>query len=277
MRRTARAGHRPSAFPRLCVLLHLALVLGAVVLGVAPARAEPLLILGDADYPPYSFLRDGRPDGIYTRVLHEAARRIVVAEVEIELLPWRRGLNEVANDRAFAIFPPYFRPVLRPFIVDYSAPLGVEEVVVFCRAEVSRQRDLVRFPHDYQGLMFANNLGFLSAGLDFFEHVQRGRIALIERSGTAGALRVLFSGEADCYAQDRLSAQYGIGTLGLDATAVGVTASVEREAAHIGYANANRLDVRDAFIRRMDAVLAEMRADGSLDRIAQEVMAAPRC
>jgi len=51
-------------------------------------------------------------------------------DITMKGIPWKRGLLKLKKGAAFALYPPYFRPVKRPYM-DYSKPILEEKLVVF--------------------------------------------------------------------------------------------------------------------------------------------------
>ncbi|MGH8353674.1 MAG: substrate-binding periplasmic protein, partial [Pseudomonas sp.] len=107
----------------------------------------------------YSYAENGQAMGLYSDILRAAFARMPAYRVEIRPVPWRRGLAEMAKGSAFALYPPYHRPLERPYI-DYSRPILEEKVVVFVRASVARTHRIDDFPAAYAGLRIGLNDGF---------------------------------------------------------------------------------------------------------------------
>lgn len=170
-----------------------------------------VVIIGDDAYPPYSYIQDGRMQGIYTDVLREVFKSMEGYKVAIYGMPWKRGLLEVKNGKAFAIYPPYHHPDTRPYM-DYDLPILSEEVVAYCNKNVL-QKERPNWPEDYYGLTIGNNLGFLVGGEEFYEAVKQGHINLVENSGSRKNLLNLLAGKVDCYINDYFSIQWELGKI----------------------------------------------------------------
>lgn len=56
-----------------------------------------VVIYGDENYPPYSYVENGIFKGIYTEIIREAAKEIEGYNVELKPVPWRRGLKLIEN------------------------------------------------------------------------------------------------------------------------------------------------------------------------------------
>lgn len=68
--------------------------------------AQPVVILCDDSYPPYSYADSGEVKGIYVEIVREIASRMPGYAVSIQPVPWKRGLLQVMNGEAFGIIPP---------------------------------------------------------------------------------------------------------------------------------------------------------------------------
>jgi len=238
--------------------------------GAAAAADSPVLrIVGDDDYPPYSYAGpDGRPQGIYPDLIAEVLKHMPDKAVKIEVRPWKRAVASVESGRALAVFPPYRWPDERPWMA-YSVPLGVEEPVVVCRRDLGGPADRV-FPQDYAGVRFVGNLGFLTAGRTYRQMVEAGTIPELQVSGTAEALRRMLTGQADCYVNDLLSIETALAAIsagrnqGADLTIMQRLTPLE---AYLGYRAADQAPATIAFREEFDRVLNGLKRDGTVARI----------
>ena len=141
---------------------------------------QQVVIYGDRNYPPYSYLEDGKASGIYVEILTAAFAQMERYEVTISMVPWKRGLDAVKDGKAIALFPPY-RTKDRLLWMDLSEPILAEQVVVFGKSE-----NLVgktQWPEDFFGFKFGLNLGFdhtALGGEKFDEACKSGNISLQE-------------------------------------------------------------------------------------------------
>lgn len=68
---------------------------------------EKVVLLGDDDYAPYSYVENGQFKGMYVELLNKASELLKPAyEVELKPRPWKRSLADLENGTAFALFPP---------------------------------------------------------------------------------------------------------------------------------------------------------------------------
>ncbi|UZP67059.1 transporter substrate-binding domain-containing protein [Desulfovibrio mangrovi] len=248
-----------------------------VLAPVSGKTQQPVVIFGDDNYPPYSYLEDGKAKGIYVDLLTTAFSRMPEYNITIRLVPWKRGLNLLETGQGFALFPPYKLPKARPYIYPYSAPLFEESVIVVCRKELTLNKPTAHWPADYQGLRFGMNLGF-HMGLDsFWAEVEAKRIAVEHAPGTTGNIIKLTQQRIDCYLNDRLAILFEYNRAVEKNKILGarkahppfsVGPTIASNYAYLGYArNSARFPYKNAFMFRFDQTIQEMHARGEVDEI----------
>lgn len=209
------------------------------------------------------------PGGIYAEIIQEADKRLPDYTIDLVSAPWPRAIFLTREGQAAGLVGTYRKTLERPWIRYYSTPLFEEEVFVFCRRGVAGPD--WRYPEDYAGLVFANNLGFGTPGSAFFAMVKAGKIDLIEEQTTEENLRLIELGRADCYVQDGLATRRALKSEGLQT--IDQIAKVLTETAHVGYSENWTGNRPDAFIAAMDRVLQDMTTDGTIARIAERSVA----
>lgn len=247
------------------------LLAGVSVLGHALA-IQKVVIEADNDYAPYSYVEDGELKGIYVDLLKLAGKKLAPAyEVELEAIPWKRGLKNLETGRSMALFPPY-RSKERPYIDPYSTPLYRETVVLFCN-ESNPGHAPRRFPEDFAGLTIGVNLGF-ALGDKMTDAVKARTFTVTESKGNEDNLWKLQAGQIDCYANDRLAVQYSFSKLQdkvkfrqFKGYRLSESAELSSEDAFIGYSAANTLSYKADFVKQMDAVLLELKKAGTINRL----------
>jgi polar amino acid transport system substrate-binding protein len=139
---------------------------------------EKVVLYGDENYPPYSYMENGRFTGIDVDILRLAAI-LLSPQYQIQLapIPWKRGLAMMEKGRAFGLFPPG-RKLDRTYIDQYSIPILRESVVVFCNRLVMRTSRR-NFPEDFAGLTIGINAGFLLS--DRLVQAANAGIVILER------------------------------------------------------------------------------------------------
>lgn len=255
------------------------LLLALALLIAAPAKAETqVTLLVDDSYPPYAFQRNGEAVGIYVDILRAAEPLLHGYSLRLRPLPWRRALAEIEAGRELALVPPYYRPQERPWIGPYSVPMLEERLAVFCRQDVFKGNPRLRWPEDYRGLRFGNNMGFLLGGQPFWNAVQLGLIHVEEAPGNRANLLKLVHQRIDCYLNDHLSVLSEIARMraeGLYEPAkhglISEGPSVSVENGHVGFSNrtAERFPFKQDFAAQLDAALIELRRKGEIERIVQ--------
>lgn len=230
--------------------------------------AQVVVLYGDSDYAPYSYMENGRFTGIYVDMLTLAARTMAPQfEVQLRPLPWKRGLAEMENGRAFGLFPPGLKKE-RTYITTYSLPLYRETVVLFCNDKVMKT-PRTRFPHDFVGLTVGVNAGFLLSER-LMDAARLGLLRLAPATGTAN-LEKLALGRIDCYASDRGAALYSAKRLrarhSLRHFVLREAVELSGEDTYIGYSAANNPPHKAEFIEKMNAAIAALHKSGASTRI----------
>ena len=59
-----------------------------------------------------------------------------VFSVDIQTVPWKRGMAMMEKGSAFALYPPYLNTKDEPWTWPYSLPLFDEHVVAVCRKDI---------------------------------------------------------------------------------------------------------------------------------------------
>lgn len=234
-------------------------------------------VLCDASYPPYSYAENGEAKGLYSDILRAAFARMPGYRVSIRPVPWPRGLAALEKGTAFALFPPYYRPVERPWM-DYSRPILEESVMAFVRSELAQQRAIEDFPAAYAGLRIGLNRGFnIIAAPDYKRMLAAGQVQQSYASDNRTNLLQLKRQRIDVYINDRLSILWELqqmrdqdllGNAGLDWLVEGPRLSSEH--GHLGYTRLNpqAYPYKQDFMQRLDQVLLDLEADGSIARLA---------
>ncbi|MDX1366069.1 substrate-binding periplasmic protein [Pseudomonas sp.] len=252
----------------------------ACALSVISWASPPIevTILSDAGYPPYSYAEAGEAKGLYSDILRAAFARMPEYRVHIRSVPWARGLAELANGRALALYPPYFRPGERPWM-DYSRPILREKLVVFIRAEVARTLPDQRFPQAYGGLRIGQNRGFINiVDQNYQLMLARGELHQLYVKDNRTSLAMLYRGRLDAYINDRRSVLWELERMQRDGVFRGSSLDwvvegpwLSGEEGHLGYTrvNAAAYPYKKDFKKRLDAILADLEREGSIVRLAK--------
>jgi polar amino acid transport system substrate-binding protein len=220
--------------------------------------------------------------GIYTAIIRQAVKKMPGYQVELQPVPWKRGLVKLETGESFALYPPYLRPAERPYMA-YSDAILAEQLVVYCNRPVTAQRALKNWPADYYGLRIGLNAGFLSGGAAFDEAARAGRLSALPARNSRLNLLKLLKGRIDCYLNDRLSIVWELAKLrhekliGTGALEVEETAALSAEQGHLGYTlrDDGRFPYKDDFIRRFNAIIRDMKQDGEIRNTIEQFIRGP--
>lgn len=240
----------------------------------AHAQEQAVIVVGPSDYPPYTYLEDGLPSGIFPEIIAELSDRIDGYRIEIHNLPWKRALKSVEMGNHIAVFPPYRWPGQRPWMTAYSEPLVQETVAVYCQPEVI-ETARPRWPDDYFGLTIGLGLGSLAAGPSFFEAAEAG--SLTHRPiPLESIIPHLLSREVDCVVQDDYVLRYHYRRYTqlrainepFEARAR-LGAQISTHWAHLGFSSDPKglFPYQDDFLRKLNIAIRAMRTEGRIDAI----------
>ncbi|GAA5181296.1 ABC transporter substrate-binding protein [Niveibacterium umoris] len=250
-----------------------------LVLLMKPASAaERLIVAGDDSNPPYSWVENGSFKGIYVDIVAAVARAIGDEyKLDIQPVPWKRGLAMLQAGEAFALFPPY-RRAERAFITAYSEPLFRERVVVTCTAAAA-QHPRKKFPDDFRDVQIGINAGYALA--DVVVKARRDELLQVEEAnGTMTNLRKIAMNRIDCFINDRASTQFAFKELrnAPDATAAARqlelvdTVEISSEDAFIALGPAGTPAKRKAVLNRINAAIKTLRSSGEIERIVERYL-----
>ncbi|KOO15993.1 ABC transporter substrate-binding protein [Vibrio xuii] len=233
-----------------------------------------VVVYGDSSYPPYSYLSNGQPAGIYVDILQAVFSAMPKYQVQIQLVPWKRGLKMLEVGEGFALFPPYLYPDQRLYISPYSKPIIKEEVAVFCSSETVTSRELTSWPQSYFGLTIGINESFSLGGKEFWKAVKKGHIQIKEAQGNRDNILNLYNDRVDCYINDRISILWEIkqlikeGSLPTDWKVI-ESATVSSEQGYLGFTNVSpeRYPYKEDFVAQFNASLETLKQDGTLESI----------
>ena len=256
---------RSSIRARLCLSLAL---LGA--LPCAWGAPHTVILYGDDDYAPYSYVENGVFKGMYVDILRAAAVKMPAYRLVLQPRPWKRGLDALEKGRVFGLFPPG-RKTERPYVQPYSAMLYRESVVLFCHDAVMRTAR-AHFPGDFAGLTIGVNTGFLLSE-KLMAPARQGLLHLEAAKGNEANLKKLALRRIDCYASDRGAARHTARQLHGELERYGFhlreVLELSSEATYIAYSARSTPAYKADFIEQMNAALLALRHTGQLERIEQ--------
>ncbi|WGL60048.1 transporter substrate-binding domain-containing protein [Pigmentibacter sp. JX0631] len=230
-----------------------------------------VLIVADAGYEPYSYEKEGKPSGLYYELLKVIFARMADFEIEIHTMPWKRALNELKINKAFAIYPPYERPIERPWI-HYSDKILEEHISLFCRKDNPYAKKK-KWPDDFKDILVAKNSGFIM-GDNFEKAVKSGYIKTDEGALTSlQNLQKIKKKYADCYVNDELSIKIALfqNSLNEDLTEnekIVKVIDLVTEPTFLGYVkNKSLFPYEEKFIAQFNYQLKLLKTSGELEKI----------
>ncbi len=237
--------------------------------GSSAHASEKVILLGDDDYAPYSYVENGQFKGMYVELLHKASELLKPAyEVELKPRPWKRGLSDLESGTSFALFPPGFKKE-RTYISTYSVVLYTETVVLFCNPDVLTT-PRKKFPEDFIGLTIGVNAGFLLSSR-LIDAAKAGKITLSEAKGNEANIKKLAAKRVACYATDRGAAFYTAKKLQSDPDLINFklqeAIELSGEDTFIGYGVHNNPAYKTDFIMKMNAAIEAIKKNGSAAKI----------
>lgn len=243
------------------------------------AANQDVTIYVDENYPPYTFQKNGKANGIYVKILEKAFANMKGYSIEIQAVPWQRGKLLLETGKGFALVPPYFHGHDWPYIWPYSLPILNETVVVMCTDKVLKT-PRSNWPEDYAGLTIGINAGYDGYGGDkFWEMVKNGKILLSEATSTRQNIRMLTRQRTDCYMISRLSFAWELkqlATAGLyDASKhpqIREGAILQVDPGYMGFTNADNgaFDFKLDFVKQFDIEIYKMFKNGEIQRIIDD-------
>ena len=197
------------------------LVISSALFLCKDAVSKELLIVGDSQHPPYSFLdNDNKQSGIYVETVKAVLESQEQFDYRIELYPWSRALHMIKTGAADAIFPPHYFPEKRKYISQYSLPILEEKVKVYRRSQFLENVNLNKLSNKHWELNlseahFAISRGVRMGGNTFWELVDKGEISITETMGVSQALKMLLINRADCHINDSYTVKWYLNKLNL--------------------------------------------------------------
>lgn len=224
---------------------------------------EPITILADDDYPPYSYVENGVTKGIYVNLVRRASTMLLPDyKVKVIAVPWKRALKLIETGQEFAVLPPYIHIESRPYISHYSEILAEEQVVIYCRKQLDLAKAIANDSTIHAPVTLGMNSGYLILNDKYKDAVAAGKIELFENKSTEANIQKLVMGRIDCYVNDKATIVMGLTSI-LSLIDEKLEDSFELKdqlssnSAHIGYSSAHmkKHPSKLTFIKRMDEAI----------------------
>lgn len=242
--------------------IRILLGLGAALLALT-AQAQKLRVQGDYAFPPYSYLRDGKPAGIDVDIVQELGRRSGV-QFELELVPFKRVVESVragsidagmallhnAEREGFALFTGVLHNSTYSLFVLKDKPLRFDGSL-----------------NSLQGQRIGKVRGFFISEA-FDAEVAAGRIQVEETAGAEQGLQMLRLGRVDAVSGQTVVTRYLAQQNGMgEALRVLPLPLVPDKPAFLVLSRAAAIPDREALGERLRLALEQMHKDGSVARI----------
>jgi len=228
------------------------------VIGSGPVRAGDLIAVDAADAP-FMYEADGQAAGLYPLAIAEAYRRMGT-EVTIAAVPWKRALD--GADNALNGVAGLYKTEDRLKKYDYSDKLFDEVVMIYVRKGHG-------FPFATVDDLKGRSVGVIrgwSYG-DAFDTARRDGLFIAEEAaGDEQNFAILDAGHIDCILAIGEAAAAAIASHGWHEQFEALALPLSKNPSYVAF---NKSAGKQADLRRLDAAIAAMRADGSFDRLIQ--------
>ncbi len=219
----------------------------------AQAEKTPVLFLGNDSLPPISFMQAGKPAGIVVDLARAIGERMP-SRVDIRLTHWAEAQQLVLEGRADALLQINPSPE-RMRLYDFSDPLLTSEFAIFLptgRMGIARKDDL-------RGL----RVGVEEKGLPVLLLRQDPAIDVRTVSDIVQGFRMMAAGAVDAVVADRWVGGYVLAENRIEGVRA-VAEPIERSHSAIAVKKGNT-----NLLRQINAALADIRSDGTYDRIVE--------
>lgn len=258
---------------------HLLLLTAILSVSVAAqSKPIPVTIYCDDAYLPYSYTDKSREArGIYTEILARAFKQMKDYKVTIIPQPWTRAMMALEKHDVFAVYPPYYRPVERPFIKDYSLPILEETIVVYARKSDANKK-MKHWPRDWFGKKVGIFTGTMDiAGREFADAIKNGKIQMLEAKRNEENLRNLITRKIDAYVNDRNAILYTLRVLKSkgewpeNAPEIEEVAVVSKESGYLAFSQDDKkFPFKKDFIKKFNAALEKLQQNNEVERITDD-------
>lgn len=218
--------------------------------------SEETIYVDESD-PPFSYNLNGESVGAYVSVVREAFRRMG-EPVTVIAVPWKRAMAGIDSGRAGVAG--IYSNLQRLKIYDFSLPYHVQNISVYV---LSGNPLGIRTIEDLAGKRVINRFGW-SYGDVFDRMVREKRLEAVDVQSDEQALRMLASGRGDVALLNSDKIQGRLLDLGLTGKVKALPFCLPIGEVFLAYA---KVADKKELLRRFDAALASMEAEGTLARL----------
>jgi len=258
-------------------------VIASFAVSSGAAETIPLSLVTDDNHFPYAYLDQGKPAGLYVKIIETITARMPGYSVRITALPWKRALHLTETGEASGIFPPHYFPAERPYLDLYSDPILSETPILQCNDATLAAHGIDRrkavWPRDYTGISVATAMGTHMGGDQLRKIFDANGVKLFPTAGIIENLRELARGRVDCLLNDRLTVRAATTwllktepNLPMTTLAEAVSFPVEQSYLALSGPAAAREHFHQTFLAEFNAILRRLRENGTLDQIVEDYL-----
>lgn len=222
---------------------------------------QEIVIYGDENYPPYSYVENGEAKGIYVDILKKAFEKMPNYSVSIRMASWQEGTNCLKNGECSAVFPMYHQKS-NEYWVNYSEMVLKEKTVVFGTKSALAHKS--RWPSDFAGskiVLNKNTNGKGVGGSMFINALSQWNINATESMEEQKNLRQVATGRVDFVVSDGITNISKFSNL-----KQGAVVNV-----NLGYLGFTKVDseykMSPKFMKKFNKVIRTMKKNQEIDKI----------
>lgn len=236
---------------------------------VSCAAAQPLVVLTDANFAPYSMKQGGKQVGIDVEVFREAARRAGL-DFTLQPVPWATLVKRVREGRcdlAFSMFRTPKRTTFASFIT--AAPMHKSNYGLFTLVS----RKIRRADAESLASMTIGRPSGFSIGKTFDEAEKAGALKTVGFASDAKMIAALLAGRIDAFAGQIDVVQYSLRQMGLQSTVVQIQPDLGRQRpAFMVVPRSQSKDQRLNLEARLGMAIRSIHQDGTYRKIARKYL-----
>lgn len=245
--------------------IRLGALISSAMLGLALQSAcaqDKLLVNVDAENAPFMYVKDGKVEGIYPAVIVAAFARMKIP-VEVSGKPWKRTLSEI--DEGKAGVAGIYKNDERLKKYDYSEPIMNENIAVY----YNKSKPI---PYSKVADLHGKKIGVIRGWIysDGFDKAkQAGQLTVDEVNGDTQNFEKLNAGRLDAALAIEQSGAALIKS-GKYPNVEGAKTFLDTNQGHLAF---NKSAKQADTISKFNQVVADMKKDGSLDKIVAQELA----
>lgn len=230
-----------------------------------PATAESLInIAAEENVFPYSFTENGEPRGIDYDIVVEAGKRMPI-HYEIRFAPWKRMMYSLEKGICDAGFGLFYKKERESSVIFTKTPLHHSSYSIFVKKGKEFKFESIK---DLYGKTVGNIRGY-KVNEEFDKAVNDGKIRVEEVTEVIQNAKKLEFERVDCAVAHHDLMLYTLKSNGLADKIVELPKPVEtNKPVYLVFSRIGKnIDDKEAFVKRFDAVLENMRNDGTFQKI----------